>query len=712
MNSVDISTDRPLTIREEDRLGTSVFATHLAQSLLKNRSTDSKVIGILGPWGYGKTSILNFMVEALNDAESPPLIMHFSPWMFSSEQDLIQLFLNELLLTLEKKSTKFQELIQTIKSFMNKLNWEVSLKASISTPIGIDLEGTTTANFCDEESSQVSTLVDLKEKISKNLEVVEQKIIVIIDDIDRLVPEQIRSVFQLVKSVCDFSNVTYVVSFDYDVVVHSLNRFHADKAEDYLEKIIQVPFHLPDLEQYKLNKLLWDKLDALFPEALDMDDESREHWGSIFLYGIEPNIKTPRDVIRLTNLLSMTYPLVKGEVFWVDFIAIETLKIFNLELYNEIRNNKQHFTGLVDGNETEKRAERINYYESLLTRQSDEFSRKTKELLKTLFPRLKCIYGSYSTDGRVQRDWRKRLRICSDEFFDAYFCLSISENSIRQSEMARLLDNKQSGDVFAEKFKEIARLDLENNRVNALLDKLRDFAEEPSFIENSLSILQAFVTIGDELIKATERISRYHFDFYSTELRIKVILREILKTQGYSSGLQSLQDLSNNPKSLVVLLDAVSILKEEYPDSVEALNQIEIGCIQKKLNSKELIGCQNLTRILYRWKALIEDNNDEDHNTIANWILEISKNPHLLKKLLVKLASIVKTSGIERFYYTMNYKDVAPFIQPELLEDPIQNLLTSESFKNEPKIQTAVQNLFRQIQDPKLRERDLSDERF
>ena len=52
------------------------------------------------------------------------------------------------------------------------------------------------------------------------------KIIVTIDDIDRLTKEEIIAVFQLVKNLADFPNTVYLLAFDYDIVTKALEEVH------------------------------------------------------------------------------------------------------------------------------------------------------------------------------------------------------------------------------------------------------------------------------------------------------------------------------------------------------------------------------------------------------------------------------------------------------------------------------------------------------
>ena len=60
-----------------------------------------------------------------------------------------------------------------------------------------------------------------------------------------LIAPEIRQMFQLVKLLGDFPNTIYLLAFDREVVVESLKSVQEGVGEEYLEKIVQIPFELP-----------------------------------------------------------------------------------------------------------------------------------------------------------------------------------------------------------------------------------------------------------------------------------------------------------------------------------------------------------------------------------------------------------------------------------------------------------------------------------
>src|SRR5262249_46849912 len=152
----------------------------------------------------------------------------------------------------------------------------------------------------------------------------------IIDDIDRLTAEEIRLMFRLIKTVADFPNIIYLLAFDKGVVLSALGSEQAS-SEDYLAKIIQISFELPLPGQDALRTMLEQRLREIVAdtprELFDVYDWSSAYGDNAYRPGINYFMKTPRDVVRLTDSMKLTYSAVKSKVNAVDFVMIETLRL-------------------------------------------------------------------------------------------------------------------------------------------------------------------------------------------------------------------------------------------------------------------------------------------------------------------------------------------------------------------------------------------------
>lgn len=159
------------------------------------------------------------------------------PWIYSSYYDLVDLFFDEIITSMINKDSeminKFDEMkkillksikfqpVHTIKKKLNTINigcWGFGINPSFNL-------------------SEPSKLKEIKENI--NNEMKNYKILCIIDDIDRLTNDEIIEIFKLIKNVCDFNNMIYLLAFDYNIVSKVLKEIGGDK---YTEKIINVHY--------------------------------------------------------------------------------------------------------------------------------------------------------------------------------------------------------------------------------------------------------------------------------------------------------------------------------------------------------------------------------------------------------------------------------------------------------------------------------------
>lgn len=122
MNYID---DTPIQSAENDLLNRSNFSNTLAEAIINlPPSEQSIIIGIIGKWGYGKSSILNMVEEYINQKSmiitERPLIFRFNPWYFPEQTNLIESFFSELILFLKEKGMQ-TEYLNYLRKYKFKL---------------------------------------------------------------------------------------------------------------------------------------------------------------------------------------------------------------------------------------------------------------------------------------------------------------------------------------------------------------------------------------------------------------------------------------------------------------------------------------------------------------------------------------------------------------------------------------------------------------
>ncbi|MCG2788117.1 MAG: KAP family NTPase, partial [Anaerolineae bacterium] len=268
--------DRSAEKSTEDKLNRAPFAHKLADTIRDWKLEESIVIGLYGPWGCGKTSVLNFSVERLRETtkeweiEKKPIIIWFNPWSFSEQEKLLQAFFQQIFAEIKKVDPKAgEDLKQTIKKFAQVLG-------ALEPIPGVGQIFSAGQKFVDIFVSD-KTIQDTKEEVSSVFRKLKRRILIIIDDVDRLNREEIRLLFQAIKINADFPNTIYLVAFDRSVVENALSNAQGVSGREYLEKIVQVGFNVPDPDPTLLNKILFDELDRILNSALT-EPLDRERW--------------------------------------------------------------------------------------------------------------------------------------------------------------------------------------------------------------------------------------------------------------------------------------------------------------------------------------------------------------------------------------------------------------------------------------------------
>ena len=337
--------EKPIILGKEDLLGRAKVANELSREIKSYKNEDSLTIGIVGKWGSGKTSFINMVLESFK-GNNNYIVIKFNPWNISSRKQLISDFFLQLSNNI-KKENESNEIIGTIGKSLGTLS-------KFFKPLGLipplSLLGTIgditekASGFINEYlEAEKEDLETLKSNINQELEDLDKKLLIVIDDIDRLCDEEIREMFQLVKSIADFKNTIYILSYDREIVIKALDKSQQDKGEEYLEKIVQVPLVLPYISKSDLDKIFINRLNT----SIDIPDEeyNNEYFSKIYYNGLAESFENLRDIERYMNVFNLGINLAIEELNINDYIVLTLIKVFEPNLYEYIKNNKDYFSG-------------------------------------------------------------------------------------------------------------------------------------------------------------------------------------------------------------------------------------------------------------------------------------------------------------------------------------------------------------------------------
>lgn len=470
-----IRTDNPIAKKEADTLGRGGFSEKIGKAISQYDGLDSLVIGIYGRWGTGKTSVINMVLETVAaeapTEESAPIIINFRPWYFSGQDHLLEQFFKQMAIQIQgilakaggtvsetgkqigNALTKFSKVLRPAKYFAPVIGIPGELIEKALNTVGEVGDSLTVA-----KGEEVFDPNAVKEEIADKLKELNRKVIIVIDDIDRLTKTEIRQIFQLVKALADFPNTVYLLSFDKDIVCEALTDVQTGNANKYLEKIIQVPFELPSIPPKSLHLHLTSNLDKIIGE--DFNETLQAYWSSVYIHALKRYFTNIREINRFLNLFQFEYSLLRNEVNIVDLIALTAIKSQDSKLYHFIHHNKEIFNGSSsDPEDMSAMARRImdkGEYKEFLKNSymtaRDDFDKIEiiEPTLKEIFPYFNKLLSTHSfeSDGNY-KELKKSQRIADPEHFDRVFYLSVPEGQIPYTKLKEIIALQDSPANFA-----------------------------------------------------------------------------------------------------------------------------------------------------------------------------------------------------------------------------------------------------------------------
>lgn len=413
--AVRFSTEPSLGKQGKDKLNREGFAEHIARTIEKHASSANEgalTIGLFGPWGSGKTSIFDLMEKKLEEeSRSSTVIVRFQPWFFGKDyMNLIPEFLNKLIDSVKVHSKGYDPgLIRDLKSY-RKLLTPLSLR-----PPGMIISLKDLPQ--DAEFSKDYTDADaMRVQIVERLKFAKIKLLVFIDDLDRLDNKEIQMVFKLVRMVADFPNTTYIIAMDEEIIVNSLaqmysKEFAKDVGKDYLEKFIQVPLYIPACDMELLSVLGWELIEPiLVAEKIALN---QIHVRDILM---QMEI-SPRNLQRLSNLLQVYLPLLKKEIYAMDLISLLAIKVAKPGLFEFILKHSDYFLGKVRNMESQA-----------------DFRKKVRSLYASYYKILDKMFPLMD-NNELKKEWELQKRIGTPEHFWTYFMYSTPSNKLSESDL-------------------------------------------------------------------------------------------------------------------------------------------------------------------------------------------------------------------------------------------------------------------------------------
>ncbi len=445
--------DKSITKKEKDQLWMTEKAESFAKTVGNNWNNEWFIFWLVAPWWAWKSSFLKLVkneFEKETKYNDKIIVFEFNPWYFESESILLEKFLDEFKVFIKENTDKYLPELETELDLLLKI-----LDKKTNDFIWFDL------SFFSNKS-----LEETKENINKSLKKIEKKIVIIIDDLDRISAEKLKTVFKIIDLCKWFYNTNFVLCYDlqnFNNIDESLKITKTSNKDEtsvsseeidnfnlvrYIEKIVNVQYSIyPDFDKLK------EYFRKLFIEwKLDFSEKSQE-WIKAWiekLFEVEnfriwgKHLSDIRSLKRIyNNIVVLVWDCEKRKNYikvifdngkWIYFDKFIELSILSLsyndlyaDIYNETYLSKEHDWDLYLWGNTNKYSldsirKDLHYmykskedYKEFIT----QLPKNKRSLLENIFPII--LEAQKIEDSRDIRLWdnlKKYLNIINLNFWD------------------------------------------------------------------------------------------------------------------------------------------------------------------------------------------------------------------------------------------------------------------------------------------------------
>lgn len=305
--------DDPIETEDDDKLEYAKRSKEIIAYLERSHFKKSFTIGIVGPWGNGKSSLIELIEKKLRERPLEHTVhLKFLPFLNHSESEIISEFFNQLSAAINPYSGRLSNQIIGYSDKLLKLYKTRNLKEFLSMKGVSDMGGTT---------------YDTYQRINDTLKDLNKRFIVFIDDLDRLSNKEVLQVLKLVRNTANFTNFIFIIALDKDYVLESLIVKNDISDHAFVDKFFQLEVYLPEIEKNKLKNDFVDflKTSGLQTEETFIQEAERAIYRKDNLF--DDYISNHRGVKRLVNQLVFDHNSLPDQLDTNDFLNFTYLKM-------------------------------------------------------------------------------------------------------------------------------------------------------------------------------------------------------------------------------------------------------------------------------------------------------------------------------------------------------------------------------------------------
>lgn len=438
--------DHPHAYRPE-RLA---LARRVATLIGGYRGREGLVVGIEGAWGAGKVEFTGLVLKALDEIGGAT-VLPFNPWSVAEQRELMSEFVAALAAALTPGDTAVAP--------QQALSYAARLRETAARSLRLSAQKPETLRVAYDRERD--TPHEARGPIHDKLANLPGRLVVVMDDVDRIDEHQTRIVMKLVKIAASLPNLVFLLSYDRKRVAACLQEDDRP-GDDALKSLVHISFTLPEPSRQELDHVLFERLretvTRVHPDSRAPDDDER--WRDLVYAALPPLFCTIGDISGYTGSLRHAFGLAEADgLDTIDFIGIEAIRYFAPRLYAVMAANRTLLTSSAHGVHAagDEASERRARYEDMLRAAPEGARPGVDGVCRCLFPAL--------TGDAVEME---PTRVASAAGFARYFQLGVPEPRVSESEVLFLRRRFESVDAVTALLREY----LDDGRLAALLIQL------------------------------------------------------------------------------------------------------------------------------------------------------------------------------------------------------------------------------------------------
>lgn len=490
-----------------DEFGRRSFAHRVADVLVQQPLGDCLVVSISGEWGAGKSTTMGFVKERLS--EVPCRVLEFNPWRFPGEDKLLFALFDGLVKAIDLDGSVLTGWQRVVAGAEHAIEPVASAGALVS-EAQMPGTGRSTGNILKSVGNFFRTQLlagveKVREQAIAFLEKEKMRVVVLMDDLDRLETDDLMALLRIIKLVADLPNTSFIIAMDEDHVARTIGKRIGGGVGNgrlYLEKIVQVRLPLPVIPWSRMHKYALGLVHQVLVDAgLTLHPDERTRFREVFDEIFAFQIKTPRAAKAWANAVRFSLGVLPDEINTADVVLLECARLAMPKLYSCIRtdiaramNDVLSVDRQIFGEEPTVEpliAKLMACFESM----PDEDLARKRRVMLNWFPNFRQENWISGAD-----DWERNRRLCSKEYFWRFFSATISSDDLKDAEVMSLIDKATSVENSVEPIVAGISAQLAKESRTAFLRKLGVFGSKEPKALRPLALALSQIPHRSELI--------------------------------------------------------------------------------------------------------------------------------------------------------------------------------------------------------------------